>query len=303
MDAQTHIMPDFCSRRYPFHYTTALNILRKMDIDVHRINIIADGEYENYKGEIREQQPPPGTEITSRTSINLKVGFPSPVDYLPYQFFYGLSGTRQSDRSWEERARQLMAPFDAAIIRHDADARYQILKYDGGIVERDFLLRVLALYGFDFQNNIRKLSEIIFLFAILPSFYHWSGNPVLVEKILKFFFKYQFKIVESSSAGYEIPEAIQYRLGSKSGRLGRETVMGRSFTEQDSCYDVVVSGVEPGEVADLLPDKAFRRKLDWLLSFCMPGNMEYKIKIKVKPKKTRVGRDSKRCYLGYSSFI
>jgi hypothetical protein len=303
MDTQTQIMPDFCSRRHPFHYTTALNILRKMGMDVRRINILADGEYENYKGEIREQSPKPGTEVTPRTAVTLKVGFPSPVDYMPYQFFFGLTGARETDRSWEERSRRLMAPFDAAVVRHDADARYQILKYDGGIVEKEFLLRVLALYGFDFQNNIRKIGEIVFLFAILPSFYHWSGNPALVERILQFFFKFKFEIIENSSAAYPIPESIQYRLGSKSGRLGRETIMGRTFTECDSCYDVVISGIEPKEVEELLPDKPMRKKLDWLLSFCMPNNMEYKIKIKVKPKMTPVGADRKLCYLGYSSFI
>lgn len=303
MDTKTHIMPDFCSRRHPFHYTTALNILRKMGFDVRQINILADGEYENYKGEIREQNPLPGTEITLRSSITLRAGFPSAVDYMPYQFFYGLSGTRQTDRSWDNRARRLMAPFDAAVIRHDADARYQILKYDGGIVEKEFLLRILGLYGFNLQNNVREIGEIIFLFSILPSFNYWSGNPALVEKVLQFFFKYQFKIVENSSSEYEIPESIQYRLGSKSGRLGRETIIGRSFTEQDSCYDLVISGVEPKDVANLMPDKPIRKKLEWLLGFCMPGNLDYKIKIKVKTKRTSVGRDSKNCYLGYSSFI
>ncbi len=274
-----------------------------MGFDVRLINILADGEYENYKGEIREQKPSPGTEITPRSSITLKVGFPSAVDYMPYQFFFGLSGTRQSDRSWEERARRLMAPFDAAIVRHDADARYQILKYDGGIVEKEFLLRILGLYGFNLGNNIKEIGEIILLFSILPSFNYWSGNPALVEIILQFFFKYQFKIVENSSSQYEIPESIRYRLGSKSGRLGRETIIGRSFKEQDSCYDLIIRGVEPREVADLLPDKPVRKKLDWLLGFCMPGNLEYKIKIKVKAKRTSVGPDSKNCYLGYSSFI
>jgi len=95
-------------------------------------------------------------------------------------------------------------------------------------------LRILGLYGFNLQNNIKKIGEIIFLFSILPSFNYWSGNPTLVEKILQFFFKYQFKIVENSSSEYDIPESIQYRLGSKSGRLGRETIIGRSFTEKAS---------------------------------------------------------------------
>ncbi len=50
--ADQKIMPDFCNRRYPFHYTTAISVLAKMGVDVNDIDILAIGTYENYRGEI-----------------------------------------------------------------------------------------------------------------------------------------------------------------------------------------------------------------------------------------------------------
>jgi len=303
MENKIHIMPDFCNRQFPFHYTTALNNLMKMGINIRKVNLLADGEYENYKGEVREQNPAPGTEIGTNSKITLKIGLSSAVDYMPYQFFYGLFGVRQSDRGWEDRARRLMAPFDAAVARHDANTRYQILKYEGGIVEEEYLRRVLELYGFTLPDSIKDIGEIVFLFSIFPFFNYWGGNPPLVEKVLQFFFNYRFKIVENSRSEYKIPDSVQYRLGTKSGRLGKESVVGRSFTECDSSYDVIISGVKAKEVPGFQPGKPLRKKLDWILDFCMPGNLDAKIKIKVDVQKTKVGNESKNCYLGYSSFI
>ena len=75
-------MPDFCNRRHPFHYVTALCVLAKMGIDIDTVDILAVGEYENYRGEIQTQSPKPGAAITDDTRIVLKVGYPSAVDYL-----------------------------------------------------------------------------------------------------------------------------------------------------------------------------------------------------------------------------
>jgi hypothetical protein len=303
MRGKKDIMPDFCSRRFPFHYTTALNILMKMGIDISNINILSVGEYENYKGEVREQKPRPGTTIDSDTKIVLKVGSPSAVDYMPYQFFYGLRGIRDSGREWDERARCLMAPFESSIIRRNSIARFLSLKYDIGIIDQDYLVRILKLYGFDFSGLDTDTAEMLFWFSAFSSFHFWAGNPEAVEKVLTSLFGYDFKIIENVKAEYEIPPPIQYRLGAKSGRLGKETVIGRSFVEYDSGYTVVIMGVEPEDVEKLLPGRSLREKLEWVLSICMPSNLDYHPKIKVDVARTKVGRERRESYLGYSTFI
>ncbi len=304
MAGKTNIMPDFCSRKYPFHYITALNMLAGMGVDIHKIDILAVGEYENYKGEIREQQPRAGTTLTADTPITLKVGFLSAVDYMPYQFFYGLFGTRDSGGEWEDNARALMAPFDAAVIRHDAIAKFQSLKYDFGIIDRGHLLKVLELFNFSLPAHSNSLKDMLLWLSMLPTFHFWAGNPELIEMALAKVLGLDFEVVENTRSKYEIPESIRYHLGTKSGRLGRETVLGNSFYECDSSYEVIVKNVSPDKVNELLPGGATRTKIEWLLSFCMPDNLEYKIRVKVKKAKTIADRKKEQPgYLGYSTHI
>ncbi len=299
-DSGESIMPDFTGRSFRFGHITALNILDAMGVDLDRVNIKAVGTYENYRGEIHYQDPAPGTPLTPDTGITLKIGGNSAVDYMPYQFFYGLGGARSSDRSWEDKARSLMAPFDAAVIRHRAEVRFNALKYEFGIVDEQHLQRFLDL--FDFDRNDRWYSEdnILLWVSVLPSLYMWGGNPDIVTGILNRLFRYQFRLRENVSASTSIPPDLQYRLGEKVARLGKETVIGKSFCELDSTYEVVVCDVPPGQVKHLLPGGRVRSRIEKVLDFCMPGDLDYMIKVEVKPAGTEMGNNS---FLGYSSFV
>jgi predicted component of type VI protein secretion system len=196
-----------------------------------------------------------------------------------------------------------MAPFDAALIREQADSCYQTRKYDFGILESEHLEKVLRLFGFEPSDYLEDFRELLFWASVFPSFHYWSGSPVLVEKILGYIFGFRFKIVENTESEYEIPEPLRYRLGSKTGRLSRETVIGRRFVERDSGYSLIVSGVKPDQVAELLPGKPRRKKLEWALKFCMPNNLDCHIIVVVDKGRTKIGRDKGKCYLGYSSYV
>ena len=123
-------MPDFLGRRYRFHYLTAMNLLESMGVPLGDIRVRAAGEYENYRGEIRSQDPAPGTAIPPGTVITLHVGCFSAVDFMPYQFFYGLQGIRESDNTWETDG----AFDDGAVRRRDDPLR-------GGHADADAPLR------------------------------------------------------------------------------------------------------------------------------------------------------------------
>jgi predicted component of type VI protein secretion system len=134
----------------------------------------------------------------------------------------------------------------------------------------------------------------------MPSFHFWAGNPSFVEKVLRYFFGYDFRIVENVESEYGIPDDIRSRLGSSSSALGEGFVVGRSFKERDSSYELQVLGVAPDEVRDLLPGKPKRRKLEWVLSTCMPNNLDCQITVKVDRSRLVLGQ--KGC-LGYSTFV
>jgi hypothetical protein len=300
MSGRERIMPDLTGRRYRFHYLTAMNLLESMGVPLGDIRVLAAGEYENYRGEIRSQEPAPGTAIPEGSVIVLNVGCGSAVDFMPYQFFYGLQGIRASDNTWEAEARSVMAPFDAATIRYAAAMRMQALRYDFGITDGGHIRRFMELFEYRPGDEARRSGKIAFLAAILPSLHLWGGNPAAVTVVLKKLFGYDVRLKENLKSSTPIPEDIRYRLGSKAARLGSETVIGSSFEECDSRYEVEFVGVPPGEVRDLLPGGRTRRRIEAFLDFCTPGDMDRTIAVKVERPAARAGREK---YLGYSTYL
>ncbi len=303
MNAQTvHKMPDFCSRRYPFHYVTALNILMKMDVDLSRVNLLAVSEFENYKGEIHLQEPEPGEPVTADTQITLHIGCLSAADHVPYQFFYGVQGGRNRSDEWEDRAREISAPFDSAVIRFRSLADFESHKFNFGVLDRDYLLQYLSLFDFS-PSGSPDLSELMFWTAALPAFHRWAGNAEAVTEVLRSLVGYPVEIIESTPSRFEIPETMQSRLGEESGRLGEKMLLGGSFTDCDSGYRVVIRDVARDDVANFLPGGANRKKLDWLLDICMPGNLEAEVAVEAEAVPTELGEEAQKSYLGYSTYV
>lgn len=298
-----NMMPDLCHRRCPFHYATALDLLLIMGVDMARIDILAVGEYQNYKGEVLEQVPAPGAPIYEDTRIKLKVGAPSAVDWMPYQFFYGLSGSPRRTAQWDESARRVMSSFDGAFIKREALTRYHILRSTFAFFEKEQLDRYLQLFDFALGVDGFEPRETLVWATLLPTFNSWAGNSTLVAEKLSFLFGYDFQIVENVESIYPIPTDFQYRLGSRSGRLGGETVVGSTVTDYDSAYDVVISGIPEEQVEQFFPGKPERMKLEWVLGICMPNNLEYRISLRVANGVIRLAGKSPGARIGYSSYL
>ena len=296
-------MPNFCNRRTPFHYTTALNTLVRLGVNLDLVDLLAVGEYENYKGEIIRQDPKPGTALDARVKITLEVGFPSAVDEMPYQFFYGLHGRRASTGAWEDAARALMAPFDAAVIRHLAIAKYRDLMSNLGLVEDNHLKSVLALFEFDAEKEKIPPREAVIWAGLFPAFYNWAGNADLVCRALECLFGHEFEIVENVPFEHGIPESCRYKLGSPEDRLGSGTIVGANFTDCDSGYEVVIKDVDVDEAVDFLPGGKKRDQVKRALTVFMPGELGYRIRVKTAVTPTEIGSDKHQNYLGYTSFL
>ena len=214
MNPGNQVMPDFCNRRYPFHYGAALNTLTKLGLDLNKVDLIAIGEFENYKGEILHQDPEPGTPLGGDIKITLHVGFPSAVDSMPYQFFYGLHGITPSTGSWEDASRRLLAPFDASVIRHEAIAEFESLKSSFGFIDFAHLKRFLELFSFHSEDSVTELDEMLVWSAVFPGFHLWAGNADMVCRVFTALFGYDFEIIENVRLENEIPADCRYQLGS-----------------------------------------------------------------------------------------
>ncbi len=292
-------MPDLCNRRNQLHFATGLNLLIKTGVDLNQVDLLPVGKFENYKGEILKQEPPPGTPLSRNTRIVLEIGCSGATDKLPYQFFYGLEGRRSVGSAWEDRARRLMAPFDNPEIKYEAFARRQTLKFNFSVPDKEQLSRFLDLFDFGIENASDHKAALLWA-TILPDFHRWAGNPDKAAEIMSRMFGYRFRIIENIRSDFEIPEEIRYRLGSKTGRLGKETVLGKTFIEYDSAYRIIVSGIAPGEIAEFLPGGKKRKKVEWVLNICMPSNLDYRITFETDAGTMHLGD---RARLGYSTRV
>jgi hypothetical protein len=272
-------MPDFCSRRQPFGYVTALNTLMKLGVDPSNISLLAVGLFDSYKGGILYQEPDPGKPLSRTTAVTLHVGCLSAVDHTA-----------------------LMAPFDSAFIRFEALARHESHKFNLGIVDRRFLLKFLEL--FDFQpTGAPDLAELMFWVSVLPAAHLWAGNGRGVAAVLTHLLRCPVEINESVPNRFELPPECRSPLGSAAAGLGTGFVLGRAFTEQDSTYEVVVEDVPAERLASFLPGKPDRLKLEWLLGVCMPSHLEYRILVVPCTRVHPIGRKGGAFNLGYGSFV
>lgn len=296
-------MPDFCSRKNPFHYVTALNTLGKMGVDPNDVTIIAVGEYWNYRGEVIEQEPAAGSSIGRSTGITLKVGYNSAIDYMPYQFFYGFGDKPPRGSDWDMNARKLMAPFDASVIRADARAKFLSLVFGFGLVDSEYISRFLNLYDFGLEGQAKDMKDLLFWVALMPAFHNWAGNPNFLAAVVTSLLGYPCCVKENVRSEHQMPPPDCYRLGDGGGRLGAESVIGRSFSECDTAYEVQLSGIRENDLSAFLPGGAKMQMLEDILDFCMPNNYDYIISVHGEERGARIGADGANCYLGMSSYI
>ena len=295
-------MPDFTSRRFKYHYVTALTVLIRLGLDLNRVRLLAAGTLENFKGEVRWQIPEPGTELSNKAEITLGVGALSAVDTLPYQFFYGFKHGPHRSGDWETNARELMSPFDGAIIRFRARCADIIGKFGFGALDEDHCRRYLNLFGLaDFEGA--DIDELFFWIRSLPDFHFWAGNAKAVARVASSIIGFPVEIVESIQSEMVLPEDCRSYLGDKSAALGTRMILGSRVVDNDNAYEVVVSGVDTGSVRAFLPDGPARKKLDRILDMCMPDDLERKITIRTKSSPLKLGDDKTDAHLGYSTYV
>lgn len=303
MAAERQLMPQFTDRHQPYHFATALTTLVRLGIDLNRVELLAVGLHESYRGEVLRQEPRAGEELTPRTKIRLEIGVESAVDILPYQFFFGFDADRDSSGEWELAARRLLAPFDSAVIRRRGWQDFRRLSFTLAQSDRDQLLRFFSLFELDTKLIGDSFRERSLWVALLPLFHYWAGNARLVGDMVTAIFGYSCQILEGTRTTTAIPIRLQSRLGHNNTRLGSETILGESFSDIDSGYRVVLTGVEPEKVSAWLPGKPLHEKLKQLLAICLPGHLEGAIVVRCRRTGFATGAAERTSRLGYTSHV
>jgi len=275
-----------------------------LGVDQSRVNLKAIGKFLNYRGEIHSQSPRAGEVITDDSVIRLNVGFDSVVDHFPHQFFFGLPGLSSlAGGDWEDSGRRLMSTFDAAVIKLEALASYEAFRFSCPEIDPDQSVRTARLFSIDSLphdpgNKVRHT-----VLPVLPHFYLWSGNAEGTARFLSQVLGHTVEIVENVETVQQIDPDLQSQLGVRFTELGGSMVLGSSFKERESAFDILVRDVEIDQVADWLPSGRRMMQLNQLVHTTLPNGLDYRIRPLFKKRTIKLGRTSNEAYLGSSATV
>lgn len=296
-------MPDLVNPLTSTSFVHALISLRRGGANLENVRLLLKGVFENYKGEIIGQLPPPDTEINSNRVIELEVGSQSMVDHLPPSLFFDPRKEYRDFDKMELRSRNLFSCFDSMMAKIKATLEYILLVYDSVFLEHSFSKKFLGAFGLPEEGWTSE--ELFFWTALLPGFHQWAGTKKGTEEVLSKFLGIKIRIEENKRGENGLPIELRSLLGRKSSKLGLDWSLGNCFSECESSFEVVVGPISASEVGDFLPPGLKRKKLDQVLNHCVPGQLRWSVTLKLKQKEKIfcLGENTQNCVLGYSTYL
>ncbi len=295
-----HLMPVLVDRRSRPSLVTAVNQLIKLGVDPDRIFVRLVGSNEDYDGQIRSQDPDPGTPLTEETEVVLDVGMVGIVDYLPYQFFTSPQRSSAASTTWETRARGMMAPIDGTAAKMSALMSFERMRFDEAIIEPGHLSRVIDLYG-DRPRSCCSANTLLGLWtALMRDFNEWSGNPRGMAWVLGLLLDCKLHVRENTPAKHQIDPAIQSRLSTTYSHLGDDWVLGDHFVDHDSRYELILTDIRQAHVEDWLPGGSRRTLLEKIMTMCNPGHLQWHLRFELPFSARPIGRSHREAFLGVS---
>jgi len=78
-------------------------------------------------------------------------------------------------------------------------------------------------------------------------------------------------------------------------------VLGQTYSDRDSAFEVIVDSIPVYEVEKWLPNGESRVMLEELIQTIMPSGLDYQIRIVTEKGDVRLGAKEKQSFLGLSS--
>ncbi|MBD3333215.1 hypothetical protein GF356_10225 [candidate division GN15 bacterium] len=294
------LMPRLVDRRARPSFVVAVNQLIKLGVAPESVFIRLVGPYEDYDGQVRAQEPEPGTPLSDETDIVLDVGITGIVDHMPYQFFTTTKHSSSVASSWESRARGIMAPIDGTAAKMSAMMSFEQMRFDEAIVEVGHLNRVVDLYGSEPRRCCTHDEQLGLWSALMRSFNEWSGNPYGIAWVLSILLDCRIRVRENIPAEHPIDPTLQSRLRNAFCRLGDDWILGDRFADCDSRYELVLYEIGQAHPEDWLPNGSRRRLLDKIMAMCNPVHLQWSLRFDLPAARRPIGRKERSVYLGAS---
>jgi hypothetical protein len=203
---------------------SALTTLYALGVDDSRVVIESMGRGWE-AGTIVEQSPAPGTPLTARTRVMLKVAGPSAIDSLPFAM--------RDEDEYEFRSDRFFALFDSPL----AKLAHRVRR--GGdyfVASPDDMVRTRRWIEEIFQLNAERWSEERW-FAIarlLPALHRIAGRELALRVACRLVFALPVESVTMHAGMVRLDTARTTRLGQANARLGVDTIAGVGLRDEAS---------------------------------------------------------------------
>lgn len=233
---------------------SALTSLYALGVDDSRVVIESTGRGW-VPGTIVEQSPPPGTPLTARTRVVLKVAGPSAIDSLPFAM--------RDEDEYEFRSDRLFALFDSPL----AKLAHRVRR--GGdyfVASPDDMVRTRRWIEEIFQLRAEQWSEERW-FAIarlLPALHRIAGRELALRVAFRLVFSLPVESVSMHVGLVKLGAGTATRLGTSNARLGVDTIAGTGLRDEASIevrygpIDLATYLAHTGESARLERDALYR---------------------------------------------
>jgi PASTA domain len=203
---------------------SALTSLYALGVDDSRVVIESVGRGWE-PGTIVEQTPAPGTPLTARTRVVLKVAGPSAIDSLPFAM--------RDEDEYEFRSDRLFALFDSPL----AKLAHRVRR--GGdyfVASPDDMVRTRRWIEEIFQLSAERWSEERW-FAIarlLPALHRIAGRELALRVACRLVFSLPVESVTMHAGMVRLAGTGTTRLGVSNARLGVDSIAGTGLRDEAS---------------------------------------------------------------------
>jgi len=219
-------MPDLVRTRRLARQTidSALTTLYALGVDDSRVVIESMGRgWES--GTIVEQSPEPGTPLTARTRVVLKVAGPSAIDSLPFAM--------RDEDEYEFRSDRLFALFDSPL----AKLAHRVRR--GGdyfVASPDDMVRTRRWIEEIFQLSAERWSEERWfsIARLLPALHRIAGRELALRVACRLVFSLPVERVTMHAGMVRLAGTGTTRLGVGNARLGVDSIAGTGLRDEAS---------------------------------------------------------------------
>ncbi len=298
----------FITQHQPVNKRTRLSefslLLAKLDVKAQQFYFRSLEAHGNYHTDIKSIRTVATRGEGRREERVVDAHLPSFKNYFPESFFVEL--LEESDTlagRFEDRFLEFWSAFDTTTYRNWIDIYTLQLRMLFVVSDEETENLYWQRLGGDMPSLPPEERRFLLLLRFFGPFLR--GRSLLFDRIIPAFTGKPTHVEEFVPAQTEIPEQLQWSLGKKNSRLGRDIFPGRQFTQNSTRFRVVLEQLDEEDIPDFIPHGKRRVLLENLSRLFAPAHQDSQLEYRFKAglQLFTPGTQHQTAYLGLSTYL